>query len=122
MSSNLCTFGTPHGIQKFLRLPYDIKSAPEVFQSRFKEIFIIAGVYTYIDDLLVWRITKQEHDKRLKDFLKLARLNNVKVNLQKCKFGKSEIKYMGHIISANGISSDNNKIKAIKKLPKPNIK
>lgn len=83
---------------KFHRFPYGIKSVPEAYQSRFKEIFNIEGVDTYIDDLLVWGNTKQEHDKRLKEVLSLARLNNVKFNLQKCKFGQSEIIILALII------------------------
>ncbi|ENN80774.1 hypothetical protein YQE_02783, partial [Dendroctonus ponderosae] len=54
-SSNLCTFGTPYGRYTFLRLPYGIKSAPEIFQIRFKNIFRdIDGTDVYIDDIIVW--------------------------------------------------------------------
>lgn len=91
VSSNMCTFGTPFGRYKFLRLPYGIKSAPEVFQTRFKSIFDLEGVDVYIDDIFIWGSTKEEHDERLKKVLQLAR-ENIKLNLQKCKFGKTEVK------------------------------
>ncbi|XP_044766752.1 uncharacterized protein K02A2.6-like [Coccinella septempunctata] len=52
-SSELCTFGTPFGRFRFLRMPYGLKSAPEVFQKRFKEIFDGEGTEVYIDDLFV---------------------------------------------------------------------
>lgn len=122
-SSKLCTFGTPYGRYKFLRLPYGIKCAPEIFQERFKSIFDkIEGSDIYIDDLIIWGRNKQEHDLRLKKVLDTARENNVKFNLNKCKFGQKEIKYMGHIINNKGISPDNSKIKAISEMPCPKNK
>jgi len=56
----LCTFGIPFGRYKFLRLPYGIQSAPEVFQTRFKSIFDLEGVNVYIDDIFIWGSTKEE--------------------------------------------------------------
>lgn len=53
---------TPFGRYKFLRLPYGIKSAPEVFHQCFKNIFNFEGVAVYIDDILVWGATREEHD------------------------------------------------------------
>lgn len=64
-SANLCTVGTPFGRYKFLRLPYCIKSASEVFHYCFKNIFNFEGVAVYIDDILVWGTTREEHDQRL---------------------------------------------------------
>ena len=53
-SSKSCTFGKPFGRYQFLRLPYGIKAALEVFQERFKNIFNIERVEIYIDDILIW--------------------------------------------------------------------
>lgn len=122
-STDLCTFGTPFGRYKFLRLPYGIKSAPEVFQNRFKQIFEnCEGCDIYIDDIIVYGKNKIEHDERLRKVLKTAKKNNVKFNLKKCQFGKNSIKYMGHIISAEGITLDESKIIAIKELQTPKCK
>ena len=58
-SSNLTTFATPFGRYKFLRLPFGISSAPEVFHRTVSEIFSdIKGVEIYIDDLLIHAPTK----------------------------------------------------------------
>lgn len=121
-SADLCTFGTPFGRYRFLRLPYGIKSAPEVFQSRFKQIFNLEGVDVYIDDILIWGKTKSEHDERLKKVLQIAKETNVRFNLHKCRFGVNEINYMGHVISGAGISPENSKINAITQIPKPQNK
>ena len=122
-SSKLCTFGTPYGRFRFLRLPYGVKCAPEIFQDRFKNIFSnIEGTDIYIDNIIIWGRNKIEHDIRLNKVLDRARENNVKFNLNKCKFGQTEIKYMGHRINENGISPDESKIKAISEMPSPKNK
>lgn len=118
-SADICTVGTPFGLYKFVRLPFGMKSAPEVFQKRFRQIFNVPGTKIYIDDLLIWGKTKAEHDERLKKVLKIAKQNNIKFNKSKCKFGVSKIKYMGHIFSKNGVEPDLSKVVAIQKFSKP---
>lgn len=59
---------------------------------------------------------------RLKKVLEAARRNGVRFNIEKCKFGKKQIKYIGHVISENGIAPDNTKIESIQKLPVPQNK
>ncbi|XP_063903271.1 uncharacterized protein K02A2.6-like [Zophobas morio] len=122
MSSDLCTFGTPFGRYKFLRLPYGIKSAPEVFQTKFKSIFNLEGVEVYIDDIIIWGRNRAEHDARLQAVLQIAKENNVKFNQNKCKFGVAKLKYMGHYISGRGIEPDNSKIEAVLNMPQPTSK
>ena len=69
-SSKLCTFNTPFGRYCFLRLPFGIISAPEIFHRAMESIIEgLEGTRVYIDDLVVWGKTRQEHDKRLKDLL-----------------------------------------------------
>ncbi|KFM57554.1 Transposon Ty3-I Gag-Pol polyprotein, partial [Stegodyphus mimosarum] len=123
-SCELTTFNTPFGRYCFLRLPYGLCSSPEVFHRSFSEIFSdIEGVQIYIDDLLVWGKDKQEHDLRLKKVLERAREKNVKFNLNKCKIGLNEVKYMGHIFSKDGLKPDEDKIKAIININTPkNVK
>ncbi|XP_024890884.1 uncharacterized protein K02A2.6-like [Temnothorax curvispinosus] len=121
-SSDLCTFATPFGRYKFLRMPYGICSAPEVFQEKFKSIFDTEGSKVYIDDVIVWGKTKEEHDRRLVKVLQLAKENNVKFNLSKCKFGRTKIEYMGHIITDKGMYPNENKIRAIMEFQQPENK
>lgn len=72
-TSAICTFGTPFGRYQFLRLQFGIASAPEVFQKTLSEIFDPSpGVRAYIDDILIWGSTKEEHNSRLKNALQLA--------------------------------------------------
>ena len=65
-SSKLCTFNTPYGRYRFTRLPFGIKSAPEVFQHGISELFQdVEGVKAIVDDLLIWGKDDDEHDARL---------------------------------------------------------
>lgn len=121
-SSKLCAFSTPYGRYCFLRLPYGIRSAPEVFHKRFKNIFDIEGVDLYVDDIIVWGRTQEEHDKRLNKIFEIARENNITFNKEKCRFGSNEIKFLEHKITSNGFFPDENKILAIKNFPIPQNK
>ncbi|KAL0867464.1 hypothetical protein ABMA27_008251 [Loxostege sticticalis] len=122
-SSSLCTFNTPFGRYKFLRMPYGICSASEVFHKKIYENFDdIEGVCMYIDDLLIFGRTRIEHDERLKKVLERCRKINLKLNKDKCKFGLDEIKYLGHRISKNGLYPDDSHLTAITNMPSPKDK
>ncbi|CAM1332155.1 Uncharacterised protein at_DN0313 [Pycnogonum litorale] len=113
-SSRCVTFATPFGRYHFLRLPYDIASAPEVFHRTIVEHFSdIPGVEVYVDDLLVHGANKEEHDSRLRTVLARCRTINLKLNKDKCFFERSELRYLGHIIGQDQVKIDPAKVKAI---------
>lgn len=119
-SADLCTFGTPFGRYQFTRLPYGINSASEIFHSKVRQLLEeLEGVDSFIDDIIVWASTKEEHDKRLKSLLDKAREVGIKFNREKCEFCVQEVTYLGHTFSAQGMHIDNNKLKAIIEMPKP---
>lgn len=122
-SSKYVTFITPFGRFKFNVMPFGISSATEIFQSCFDEIFCdLEGVIILVDDILVWGSTPQENDGRLKKVLERAYERNVRFNLNKCQFKKSKVKYIGHVFTDKGIKVDNDRIKAIVEMDKPNNK
>ncbi|XP_013140043.1 PREDICTED: uncharacterized protein K02A2.6-like, partial [Papilio polytes] len=119
-SADLCTFGTPFGRYQFLRLPYGINCAPEVFHSKIRQILEdLEGVDSFVDDIVVWGANIDEHDRRLKALLDRAREVGIKFNRQKCEFAVKQINYLGHIFSAGGMQIDKNKLKAITDMPSP---
>ncbi|XP_063907802.1 uncharacterized protein LOC135125945 [Zophobas morio] len=71
-SSDLCTFSTPFGRYKILRLPFGLTCAPEVFHKKFKEIFEIPGVEIYIDDILIYANNQTEHDRINKNIIMIG--------------------------------------------------
>ena len=109
-ASKLTTFATPHGRFRFQRLPFGLSCAPEIFQKTFTEIFNdITGVSIYIDDLIIFAKDKKEHDEILIKVLERAKERGVRFNKEKCKFAVSEMKYVGHILTQNGIKPDSHK-------------
>ena len=122
-SSKLCTFNTPWGRFRFLRLPFGIRSASEVFQQKNCETFgDIPGVYVIADDMIIAASSEQEHDDILQKVLERAKTAHVKFNKDKIQFKIDTVKYMGHIITAAGQRADDTKIKAIVDMPTPEDK
>ncbi|CAC5384578.1 unnamed protein product [Mytilus coruscus] len=86
-SQLLTTFKSPFGRYCFLRMPFGIKSAQEVFQKRVSQLFEnLKGVETDIDDTLEWGTTRKEHDDRLRLVLNRCQEVGLTLNVEKCNF------------------------------------
>ena len=119
-SRHLTTFLTPFGRYCFNKIPFGISSAPEHYQKRMNKILDgLSGVVCLIDDILVHGTSKAEHDRNLEAALKCIQSAGITLNKDKCEFGKETIKFLGHVINAEGISPDPQKTAAIKKMKKP---
>jgi len=122
-STTLTTFNTPFGRYKWLCMPYGLISASEVFHRRMVELFQdIKGVEIFIDDIAVWGKTKEEHDERLHAVLRRCSEVGIHLNKSKCKFNAKEARYLGHILSKDGVGADPDKIRAIQEMPTPKSK
>ena len=119
-SSKLCTFNTPFGRYRFLRLPFGINSASEIFQRTTSEMVqSIAGAENVIDDILVWGRNREEHDRRLKQVLEKAQEYNLKLSPGKCEFRKPEVTFVGHRLTKEGVKPDPEKVRAVKEMKQP---
>ncbi|KAL6461067.1 hypothetical protein MHYP_G00310330 [Metynnis hypsauchen] len=76
------------------------------------------GVICHADDILVFGQDKMEHDQRLHQVLQKFQSEGLTLN-EKCEFGKSEMLFVGHKITANGLEADPNKVRAILQMPEP---
>lgn len=122
-SSYLCTFNTPFGRYRYLRLPFGISSAPEVFHKAVHDMFeSVEKAESSMDDIIIWGSTKEEHDTSLRATLDIARRNNLKLNRDKCVLGVSQLVFLGDQLSDEGIKPDDSKVSAIKNFPTPNNK
>ena len=116
----LTTFVTPSGRYCFNKLPFGISSAPELFQKRMNQILTgLEGVLCLMDDVLVFGKDQSEHDVRLMTALKRVEVARVTLNPEKCEFGKTKIKFLGHLIDEEGIRADPEKTSAIVKMKPP---
>ena len=122
-SSLLCTFNTPFGRYRFTRMPFGIKSASEVFQKKNEEAFAgIPGIYIVSDDIIIAAETIQEHDEILIQVLNRAKEQNITLNFDKVHLRASEVKYLGTIITHQGMKPDPSKVKAIVEMTTPTDK
>ena len=108
----------------FKRLPFGYANSTAVFQnvmcSALSEI-LGTVCFVFLDDILVFSETKEQHFADLRAVLMKLRAGNLAVKLEKCKFFHEKIEYLGHSISAEGISCVQNK--KLRNMPVPtNIK
>ena len=119
-SSMLTTFNTPFGRYRFIRLPFGVNSAQDVFQ---KEIDLtyegLPGVSAIVDDILVYGKDREEHDARLPAVLQRTRDRGIKLNPDKCIFRTPQVTYFGHNLSAKGLQPDPAKTQGIQNMPPP---
>jgi hypothetical protein len=119
-SRKLTTFITPWGRYCFNRLPYGISSAPKYFTLKMQSILEgIPNVLVLMDDILVHGPTQEEHDATLEAVLKRLSAENVTLNKKKCSFSCSSVKYLGHVVSGEGIQPDPDKVNAIQNFKVP---
>ena len=125
-SSRLTTFNTPFGRYRWFRMPFGISSAPEEFQRRMNDTFgDIKGTAVIADDLLVYgegddmETATSDHDKNLRIVLERAKERNLTLNKDKVRLRLTEVPYIGHLLTADGLKPDPKKIEAIMMMPKP---
>ncbi|RXN33947.1 retrotransposon-like family member retr-1 [Labeo rohita] len=119
-STKYCTFNTPFGRYSFLRMPFGISSAPEVFHRAMEHIIEgIDGVRVYVDDIVLWGSTIEQHNKRLMEVLQQMQNYGLKLNKDKCQFGAKEITFLGDKLTEGGVEPDKSKVQAILKMPRP---
>jgi hypothetical protein len=113
-------FTTVFGQYEFTRLPFGLNSAPAIFQSVMRETLAgILDVHVYIDDIIIASATFDHHLETLDTVLGRLEDVNLKAKLQKCEFARTELLYLGHIINSCGISTDPEKVSAVRDLPEP---
>ena len=115
-------FICPLGFYQFERMPQGITGAPATFQ-RLMERAVgdmnLLEVLVYLDDLIVFGKTLDEHEERLLKVLDRLEEVGLKLSLDKCQFCQPKVKYVGHIVSAEGIATDPGKVEAVTTWPRP---
>lgn len=119
-SRYITTFVCHKGLYRFKRLNYGISSASELFQRILQQILQdIPNCKNIVDDIIIYADNQEDHDKVLKMVLTRLREKNLTLNRSKCEFNRSELKFMGHILSSRGIQIDESKVKAVRDAEPP---
>lgn len=123
---DLTAFRVPWGLFEFVRMPQGLTNSPSTFQ-RVMEYILgdmnLTEIVLYLDDILVFSSSFEEHLNRLDRVLTRLHQNGLKVKGKKCDLLQREVKYLGHIISGDGIAVDQGKVQRISMWPVPrNVK
>lgn len=121
-SQLLTTFSTEWGRYCFTRMPFGIKSAPEVYQRLMEEVLEgLEGVIVSADDILVFADTVDILDVFTRNLLERLMTRGIRLNKDKCVLTPlQEIKFLGHIVSSDGVKPDPDKVDVLKKMKPPN--
>ena len=116
-------FSTHFGHFEWRVLPMGLSNAPGTFQALMNRLFTGKGLGTfvavYLDDILIYSRTPEEHLKHLRTVFEVLRESKLYCRPHKCHFNKSELKYLGHIVGSDGIKVDPAKIKVVTEWPVP---
>lgn len=119
-------FRTKYGLFEYLVMPFGLTNAPSTFQHLINHVFhdmLDKFVIAYLDDILIFSDTKEEHEKHVKQVLARLKENKLYAKAEKCDFYAEEIEFLGYLVSNKGIRMDPAKVKSVIEWPRPrNIK
>lgn len=115
-------FTVEHGRYEFIRMPFGLKNAPSTFQRVMDNVLrgLIGTVcLVYMDDIIVFSTSLQEHITNLRKVLEALKKYNLKIQLDKSEFLCKEVAFLGHIVTPEGVKPNPEKIHTIKNWPLP---
>ncbi|GJZ08684.1 putative reverse transcriptase domain-containing protein [Tanacetum coccineum] len=115
-------FRTRYGHYEFQVMPFGLTNAPAVFMDLINQVcrpYLDKFVIVFIDDILIYSKTKEEHDAHLRLILELLKKEELYAKFSKCDFWLSKVQFLRHVIDSEGIHVDPAKIKSIKNWESP---
>ncbi|KAK3534513.1 hypothetical protein QTP86_016589 [Hemibagrus guttatus] len=103
-------------------MPYGLANAPAIFQSFINEIFrdiMNKYVVAYIDDILIYSKSEEEHQSHVRTVLTRLLENQLYAKAEKCEFHVQRTSFLGYNVSYQGVEMDNSKITAVTEWPRP---
>jgi hypothetical protein len=115
-------FHTHHGHFEFVVMAFGLTNAPPTFQALMNDVlhnYLRRFVLVFFDDILIYSSSWSEHLQHVRVVLTTLRQHQLAVKQSKCVFGSRSVAYLGHVISAGGVSMDPAKVDAVQAWPTP---
>ena len=115
-------FTTRYGSYEYTVVSFGLTNAPSTFMQLMNSVFmeyLDKFVVIFIDDILIYSPSKEEHDQHLRLVLQKLREHRLYAKFSKCEFWKNQVEFLGHVLSANGVAVDPSKVRAVQEWKQP---
>lgn len=115
-------FTSRHGHYEWLVLPMGLTNAPAAFMSLMENTFreeLDKFVLVFLDDILVYSRTLEEHERHLEQVLERLAANKLYAKMSKCEFFRQEVQFLGHMVGRKGVRMQDDKVRAVREWPTP---
>jgi hypothetical protein len=109
-------FRTRYGLYEYTVMSFGLTNAPPYFMYLMNKVlmeYLDKFIVVFIDDILIFSKTEEEHEKHLRLVLEKLISNQLYTKFSKCGFWLTEVSFFGHVISAGGVSVDPGKVRDI---------
>ncbi|KAJ9544945.1 hypothetical protein OSB04_024652 [Centaurea solstitialis] len=116
------TFRTRYGHYEFVVMPFGLTNAPAAFMDLMNRVcrpLLDRSVIVFIDDILIYSKTKEDHVEHLREVLEILRKEQLYAKFSKCDFWLQEVRFLGHLVNREGIKVDPAKVEAVTKWETP---
>ena len=115
-------FRTRYGHFEFTVMPFGLTNAPVAFMDLMHRVFqpyLDQFVMVFVDDILIYSRFEEEHEDRLRIVLQALREHRLYAKFSKCEFWLTEVKFLGHVVLASGVSVDLEKVEVVMSWERP---
>lgn len=111
---------TPFGLFEFVRMPFGLRNAAQTFQRFMQQVLRgLDFVFIYLDDILIASTSLEEHKRHLRLVFERLEEHGLNLKVSKCLFGVSQLTFIGHDVSPEGIKPRSERVEAIVNFPEP---
>ncbi|GJS91888.1 putative reverse transcriptase domain-containing protein [Tanacetum coccineum] len=115
-------FRTRYGHFEFTVMPFGLTNAPAIFMDLMNRVckpYLDKFVIVFIDDILIYSKSEEEHEVHLKTILDLLKKEKLYAKFSKCEFWLQEVQFLGHVVNCDGIHVDPSKVESVKNWKTP---